>query len=105
MDKKLKTKWLRALRSGKYKQARGAMRVRDGKTVLYCCLGVLRLIISPTSRAMASCSEHLCLTHAEKADLSMQEMEHLAHMNDGVEVKGIKQHSFREIALYIERNL
>lgn len=38
MDKKLKTKWLKALRSGKYTQGKGALRTADNK---FCCLGVL----------------------------------------------------------------
>ena len=37
MDKELKEKWVKALRSGAWKQARG--RLRDGDA--YCCLGVL----------------------------------------------------------------
>lgn len=37
MDKKLKTKWLKALRSGRYKQTRGTLYDGEG----YCCLGVL----------------------------------------------------------------
>lgn len=37
MDSNLKQKWVRALRSGKYFQASGALRTEDG----YCCLGVL----------------------------------------------------------------
>lgn len=38
MDKELKTKWVAALRSGKYKQGRGEYRSDDG---CYCALGVL----------------------------------------------------------------
>jgi hypothetical protein len=37
MDAKLKAKWVKALRSGEYKQAR--KKLRDGEN--YCCLGVL----------------------------------------------------------------
>jgi hypothetical protein len=37
MNKKVKTKWLEALRSGKYKQGKARLK-REGK---YCCLGVL----------------------------------------------------------------
>jgi hypothetical protein len=37
MDKKWKRKWVKALRSGEYKQAKGALKKRGG----YCCLGVL----------------------------------------------------------------
>lgn len=38
MDAKLKAKWVRALRSGKYRQARKILRAEDGSL---CCLGVL----------------------------------------------------------------
>jgi hypothetical protein len=37
MDKKIKAKWLKALTSGRYKQARKKLRVADK----FCCLGVL----------------------------------------------------------------
>ena len=37
MNKKVKKKWLKALRSGKYKQTTGQLK-RDNK---FCCLGVL----------------------------------------------------------------
>lgn len=43
MDKTIAFKWIEALRSGKYTQAKGNMRVKqkDG-SYAYCCLGVLR---------------------------------------------------------------
>lgn len=37
MDKKIKEKWVKALRSKKYKQTRGSLKDDSG----YCCLGVL----------------------------------------------------------------
>jgi hypothetical protein len=37
MKKSIKKKWVTALRSGKYKQATGLLRVDDA----FCCLGVL----------------------------------------------------------------
>lgn len=37
MNPRIKARWLKALRSGRYKQATGALRNDDG----YCCLGVL----------------------------------------------------------------
>lgn len=43
MDSSLKQKWVRALRSGKYKQATGALRNEDG----FCCLGVLCDVYDP----------------------------------------------------------
>ena len=38
MTKKLATKWIAALRSGKYKQGKGFLRDENDN---YCCLGVL----------------------------------------------------------------
>lgn len=38
MNKRIKKLWIKALRSGKYKQAHAAMRTRDNT---FCCLGVL----------------------------------------------------------------
>lgn len=38
MNKAIKTRWVRALRSGKYKQGTGQLRTADNK---FCCLGVL----------------------------------------------------------------
>ena len=37
MDKKIKAKWIKALRSGKYKQGKQYLKSRGR----YCCLGVL----------------------------------------------------------------
>jgi hypothetical protein len=42
IDPDFKTKWVKALRSGRYRQARTALRREDSKTgkIGYCCLGV-----------------------------------------------------------------
>lgn len=45
MDAELKTKWVEALRSGKYTQARRTLR---GATEGFCCLGVLCDVYDPT---------------------------------------------------------
>jgi hypothetical protein len=37
MNKAIKRRWVKALRSGEYKQTKGALRADSG----YCCLGVL----------------------------------------------------------------
>lgn len=37
MDPKIKKRWIKALRSGKYKQTKGVLHNEDG----FCCLGVL----------------------------------------------------------------
>lgn len=39
MKPAIKASWIRALRSGRYKQGHGALAVQDGKS--WCCLGVL----------------------------------------------------------------
>ena len=41
MNKRIKNKWLKALRSGAYKQAKEGLCFSDGKTDSFCCLGVL----------------------------------------------------------------
>lgn len=41
MPKEMKQRWVDALRSGKYKQAQGALE-KDGG---YCCLGVLQMVV------------------------------------------------------------
>lgn len=42
MKKRVLTKWLKALRSGKYKQGRGALcQISKKGTKSFCCLGVL----------------------------------------------------------------
>jgi hypothetical protein len=43
MKKRIKDKWVNALRSGEYKQGRNALMKMgdDGKPAGYCCLGVL----------------------------------------------------------------
>jgi hypothetical protein len=52
VDKKLKTKWVAALRSGKYKQGRDQLKtvLEPGKPPQFCCLGVLKEI-EPSIRA------------------------------------------------------
>lgn len=39
MNKRIKKLWVKALRSGKYRQARETMRSGHGANVSYCCLG------------------------------------------------------------------
>jgi hypothetical protein len=47
ITKELLTKWLEALRSGKYTQARQLLRGGDSFCPSFCCLGVLCDIIDP----------------------------------------------------------
>lgn len=41
MKKEIAKKWVKALRSGKYKQGKRALKVETKKGVQHCCLGVL----------------------------------------------------------------
>jgi len=91
MLKSMKTLWLKALRSGKYKQGTGTLETTDGK---YCCLGVLTKIDG------GECEHHHYLDpdRAKRLRLPGQVQQDLAQMND-------RRVSFRAIANYIEKNL
>lgn len=43
MDQEIKTRWVAALRSGRYTQGQGALRSEDN----FCCLGVLCDLVNP----------------------------------------------------------
>jgi hypothetical protein len=100
MNKRLKTKWVKALRSGKYSQARGTLKnfnlVGGEKFTSYCCLGVLKEIEPKIRRS----SDKELLGPSCGIDIDTQYK--LAAMNDGLERK---QKSFRAIATWIEKNL
>ena len=57
MSPSIKTRWIEALKSGKYKQGKGRLRNKDNE---FCCLGVLcelavkdKIIPSPTMQGSA----------------------------------------------------
>lgn len=41
MNKRIKAKWVKALRSRKYKQVEGCLKDESEEKPMYCCLGVL----------------------------------------------------------------
>lgn len=45
MKQDVAKKWIKVLRSGKYKQTKGALRVEEDGKPSYCCLGVLCEVI------------------------------------------------------------
>lgn len=63
MKASLKKKWVAALRSGKYKQGKGALRIKGEKRDTFCCLGVLADV--------AGCAFDRALP-AEKTDVSVE---------------------------------
>lgn len=114
MDKDLKVKWLKALRSGKYKQAKFSLHSKhhDG----YCCLGVLCEVAKIPSK-LGAFEDKLYLFEPSKFSTSTydnwlsasipndafgitrDQMYHLMDMNDKESKK------FPEIATFIENNL
>jgi hypothetical protein len=108
LDKKVKHKWLKALRSGKYEQGQFYLKRNDR----FCCLGVLCDTVKPNkwekSEGIGRPELHelggggvstLSKDFMKKINLPISALNKLITMND-VQVK-----SFEEIASYISRNL
>ena len=119
LDPEFKTKWVAALESGEYSQARGTL--KDNAS--YCCLGVACVVagarferdeendpVALRDQIVIS-SEGVILTGAfcQEIGLSHDEMVKLYQMNDGncatAVSEEIKPHSFEEIASYIKEKL
>lgn len=95
MDPKIKSDWLKALRSGEYKQTCGIMKDAKG----FCCLGVLCAIQGETFEGLtrdALNTSYVAPQYA--AGLEKYQQEGLAGKND-------HDWSFAEIADYIEEKL
>ena len=105
MNPDVKRKWVKALRSGKYKQTKECLRDNDG----YCCLGVLTQLYANEKHIAFEkvkkgySEENLCPAVREyaglkKADPCVKKV-HLSTWNDN------KGADFKKIADLIERNL
>jgi len=108
---KYTTKWVNALRSGKYKQTIGVLRMtkKDANymeaTPGYCCLGVAcSLLIKETKKGISnfsSCGSWYSVGLNDKTKklfgLTNKETDRLIAMNDTYKL------SFKEIADYIEK--
>jgi len=105
LDKKVKHKWLKALRSGKYEQGQGALcrkeevwdskRSRYKMNKKYCCLGVACAIgITQPAREDGTRSGG----YVSNRFLTSETQKDLANMNDN----GV---SFKKIAQWISKNL
>lgn len=103
MNQEIKQKWLEALRSGKYTQARDALVRRvDGKSY-YCCLGVLCVLLDKDPYNIVNRWGHrinngtLSQEILDEVGLNNFQQGRLADLNDcGAD--------FEEIANYIEIN-
>ncbi len=94
LTKKLKQKWIDALKGGEYQQGVGMLHDGSGG---YCCLGVLQAIdneIIPESIYLLSGIG--CRSCVRSLPMKVQNM--LASMNDD-------GHSFNQIADWIDKNI
>ena len=96
----IKTKWLAALRSGKYLQTRGFLQLQlaPKKKYHYCCLGVLVCVQGKTPKK-AGLSIINVVPNDFAAGLTVGEQNKLAEMNDRPDS------TFAQIADYIENTL
>ena len=103
MNKAIKTKWLEALRSGKYEQTTAQLRNNNK----FCCLGVLCDIrnkegwdrLGSFRYYNSSSGSQIPIKLREKLGISFDQQHRLFTMNDK------EGKSFTEIADYIEANL
>lgn len=105
MNKRIKAKWLKALRSGKYQQGQDQLRGIDPTTAEYehCCLGVLADCAGERWRQDYEgmrLAEHLYLPAAllKRYGLTDKQQKRCATLND-------RRWSFERIASYIQRYL
>jgi hypothetical protein len=104
VNKQVKRKWVKALRSGKIPQ--GYNRLADGPA--RCCMGVLRDLMGWDDEK----DDALNISHERVMSVGLDRIIaiKLASMNDGNDIKTGegnigKRKSFRQIAAYIERYL
>lgn len=100
MNKRLKARWIKALRSGKYKQHTQALCAPKEEEKAYCCMGVLLSVNGVADGSMRRMkgfedSEPLPCHYG----ISEEKQRTLAALND------TKRWSFKQIASYIERYL
>jgi hypothetical protein len=103
MDQNIKQKWIKALRSGDYKQGHRALYCIFNNEETYCCLGVLCIIQGVTPEELHRLPDGIITTEIGEyaAGLTPAECETLGSMNDGTPTT--KPRSFEKIADYIER--
>lgn len=117
MNKTFKKKWVKALRSGKYEQGNGVLRMKEDGEDKFCCLGVACDLLRPnlwkdygdqfairmktgyessSGESMGFMPEEL----AEEIGIDYATQTMLANMNDDA-----IDSSFDDIANFIEKNL
>lgn len=97
MNPAIKKKWLKALRSGKYKQTRGALRRKS--TGGMCCIGVLGHVQGVNANVMDGLCSSTLPNQKYWAGLVFSDFRQLANLNDSY------RWSFKKIADWVEENL
>ncbi len=123
MNKRWKTKWLKALRSDEYVQGHRRLVTLAKGWDEFCCLGVLcdalgeEFTLDPYGNNRLGVDrngegiEYLGLPRRLKRKTGLSSIKEglLMKMNDGQDATlseaGVQKHSFSEIADYIEKNL
>lgn len=109
MDTEIKKQWVKALRSGRYRQARETLVNKSGTA--FCCLGVLAKIQGcsvAAIREQQNSSDAITLPTGFNARLPVATRQRLADMNDGMSNstgEKFPPKSFKEIADYIEKKI
>lgn len=109
MNAEVKKKWIKALRSGRYRQARGQLSEFDSSgRESNCCLGVLCRVERVPRHLwadFAELSEVGADEFQDRVDLKSDEETQLIYRNDGMKDFEGNPQSFSEIADYIEAKL
>jgi hypothetical protein len=111
MDRALKKKWIKALRSGDYEQGKSGFLLReDDLGTYYCCIGVLGHIQGCDLKKQRQYGRPMelntdTLPNGFNGNLSPRQRADLAARNDGVWIYMHAQHSFEQIADHIEETL
>ncbi len=105
LPKVFKAKWVKALRSGKYKQGTGSLHSSNNN---YCCLGVACQVMYPKQEIKGNYiyeKEYSKIPKMLCGDNENEIVKKLSTMNDGTGAINAKIKSFDYIASYIERYL
>ena len=99
MDAELKKKWVGALRSGKFRQARENLQVVTNKRHSYCCLGVLARVAGEKVDDVREGTGALSQSFRRRVGLTSRSEDKLIGLNDG------NEQPFSMIADWIEAHL
>lgn len=109
LPKAFKTKWVKALRSGKFKQGINALKKDYEGQIKYCCLGVAcelvgaKINMNNEPGFIEDWKDVKGITKIPKILRGSDFIpDKLACMNDG---EGVKKKTFRGIATWIEKHL